>query len=88
MFGKCRKQKLVCQKSPSGPKVKARRTTIWIGAVSQVDEGQVMNSAILSDINTEISLLGIVSADIVTTGGGAGPTSTPFVFTLENVSMI
>ena len=35
MFGKCRKQKLVCQKSPSGPKVKARRTTIWIGAVSR-----------------------------------------------------
>ena len=44
-----------------------------------------MNSAILSDINTELSLLGIQSADIVMTGGGAGPQATPFEFTLENV---
>ena len=46
-----------------------------------------MNSAIISNINTEISLLGIVSADIVMTGGGSGPNATAFVFTLENVVM-
>jgi hypothetical protein len=60
---------------------------LFIGVVSQVEEGEVMNSAILSDINTELSLLGIQSADIVMTGGGAGPQATPFEFTLENVVM-
>ena len=63
------------------------KPTIWIGVASQVEEGDVMNSAIISNINTEISLLGIVSADIVMTGGGTGPNATPFVFTLENVVM-
>lgn len=61
--------------------------TLWIGVVSQVTQGEVMNSAILSNINTEISLLGIVSADIVMTGGGPGPSSTPFEFHLQNVEM-
>jgi hypothetical protein len=45
----------------------------------------VVDSAILSNINTEISLFGIASADIIMTGGGTGPDETPFVFTLTNV---
>ena len=61
------------------------KPTIWIGVVSQIEEGAVMNSAILSQINTEISLFGIKSADIVMTGGGPGPKSTAFIFTLQNV---
>lgn len=61
------------------------KPTIWIGVVSEVEEGAVMNSAIISDINTEISLLGIASADIVMTGGGPGASSTPFQFSLQNV---
>lgn len=63
------------------------KPTLWIGVASQVEEGQIMNSAIISNINTEIALLGIQSADIVMTGGGAGPQATPFEFTLENVVM-
>jgi hypothetical protein len=63
------------------------KPTIWIGVVSQIIEGQVMNSAILSAVNTEISLLGIASADIVMTGGGPGPEATPFEFSLENIVM-
>jgi hypothetical protein len=63
------------------------KPTIWIGVASQVTQGSVMNSAILSSINTEISLLGIASADIVMTGGGPGPTSSPFAFSLQNVVM-
>lgn len=63
------------------------KPTIWIGVVSQVIEGQVMNSAILSNIDTEISLLGLASADIVMTGGGPGANSTPFEFSLQNVQM-
>ncbi len=45
-----------------------------------------MNSAIVSEINTELSLLGIASADIIMTGGGAaGQGAQPFVFNLENI---
>ena len=61
------------------------RPTIWIGAVSQVEEGDVMNPAITSAVNTEISLLGIASADIVMTGGGPGANSTAFQFNLQNI---
>ncbi len=73
--------------SPGQKAVFELKPTIWIGVVSQVDEGEVMNAAILSSINTEISLLGIASADIVMTGGGPGSSSTPFVFSLQNVVM-
>ncbi|MGV3598122.1 MAG: hypothetical protein ACO1PI_09655 [Bacteroidota bacterium] len=63
------------------------KPTIWIGVVSEVEQGEVMNSAILNTVNTELSLLGIASADIVMTGGGPGRSATPFVFSLENVVM-
>jgi hypothetical protein len=63
------------------------KPTLWIGVVSQVEQGQVMNEAIMSDIDTEFSLFGIASADIVMTGGGIGPDAKPFEFHLENVMM-
>jgi hypothetical protein len=63
------------------------KPTLWIGIVSQVEQGEVMNSAILSDINTELSLLGIASADIVLTGGGPGSAATAYRFTLQNIVM-
>jgi hypothetical protein len=80
--------KLFASKSSLAPQQMAAfefKPTIWIGVASQVTQGQVMNSAIVSSVNTELSLLGIASADIVMTGGGPGPTSTPFTFTLQNV---
>lgn len=61
------------------------KPTIWIGVISQVQQGQVMDSAIISQVNTELSLLGITSANIVMTGGGTGPSSMPFEFELENL---
>jgi hypothetical protein len=63
------------------------KPTIRIGIVSQVTRGQTMNEAIMSSINTEISLLGLASADIVMTGGGPGPNSKPFEFHLANIVM-
>jgi hypothetical protein len=72
--------------SPGQKAVFEFKPTIWIGVVSQIEEGQVMTSAILSDINTEINLLGISSANIVMTGGGIGPEAQPFTFTLDNVN--
>lgn len=61
------------------------KPVIWIGVASEVAQGQVMNSAIISNINTELSLLGIAEADIVMTGGGPGANSTPFTFHFENI---
>lgn len=71
--------------APQQKAVFAFKPTLWIGVASQVEEGETMNSAIVSSIDTELSLLGIASADIVMTGGGAGPDAAPFVFTLANV---
>ncbi|MVT09006.1 hypothetical protein [Chitinophaga tropicalis] len=61
------------------------KPTIWIGVVSQIQEGQVMNSAVLSQVNTELSLFGIASADIIMTGGGNSARATPFQFVLDNI---
>jgi hypothetical protein len=82
--------KLLATKTSIAPGQKAVfefKPTIWIGVASQIAEGQVIDSAIISDINTEISLLGVASTDIVMTGGGPGPDSKPFQFTLSNVKM-
>lgn len=82
--------KLLAVKTGVAPGQKAVfqfKPTIWIGVVSQVDQGQVINDAIMSSINTELNLLGVASADIVMTGGGPGPNSQPFEFTLQNVQM-
>jgi len=82
--------KLLALKTSIAPQQKAVfefKPTLWIGVVSQVVQGQVMNSAIVSSVNTELSLLGIASADIVMTGGGPGLNSQPFQFNLDNVVM-
>jgi hypothetical protein len=68
-------QKVVFQFKPS----------IWVGVVSEVVEGDTLNSAIVSAINTEFMLVGIASADIIWSGGGEGAEAKPFIFTLENV---
>lgn len=80
--------KLLLQKTSVAPgqtAVFALHPTLFIGVISQMEEGEVMDSAIMSNVNTELSLLGIASADIVMTGGGPGTNATPFRFTLENV---
>lgn len=82
--------KLLATKTGMAPGQKAVfefQPRIYIGVVSQIEEGDVMNAAIISQINTEINLLGITSADIVMTGGGSGASSTPFNFTLENINL-
>jgi len=62
------------------------KPSIFIGTASQIEEGDVINSAIIQQINTEINLFGIQSADIVMTGGGSGPGATAFNFHLENIN--
>lgn len=58
------------------------KPTLWIGVVNKVQEGELMDSAIISQVNTEFSLLGITKADIIMTGGGTGADATPFEFQL------
>jgi hypothetical protein len=57
----------------------------WIGVAPGLIEGQTIDSPVISSINTQISLLGVASADIVVTGGGAGPSATPYTFNLANI---
>jgi len=83
-----RSGKLLATKTGVAPGQKAVflfKPTIWIGVVSQVQQGQVLDSAIISNINTQLTLTGIASADIVIAGGGPGKNSRPFSFTLQNV---
>lgn len=61
------------------------KPVLYIGVAAQVREGATVNSAVLSQVNTRLDLLGIASADIVWSGGGTGPDASPFVFNLENV---
>lgn len=61
---------------------------LWIGVASQVTQGVAISSAVLSGTNTELSLMGIASADIVMSGGGPGQGSTPYEFNLENIVSI
>jgi hypothetical protein len=61
------------------------KPTLWIGVASQIEQSSAVNSAVIQSVNTELSLLGIASADIVMTGGGSSSNAGPFVFTLENV---
>lgn len=71
--------------APGQKAVFSSKPVLYIGALSQSRQGQFINSAILQTVNTELNLLGIASADIVWTGGGPGPDSAPFQFTLQNV---
>jgi hypothetical protein len=80
--------KLLATKTAIAPQQKAVfefKPTIFIGVASEIVEGQVMNSAVMSSINTELSLLGLASADIIMTGGTAGPGSTAFEFNLQKI---
>ncbi|MES2938240.1 MAG: hypothetical protein V4864_11195 [Pseudomonadota bacterium] len=82
--------RLFAMKTGVAPQQKAGfgfKPTIWVGVASQVDEGALLNEAIVSSIDTEITLDGIAKADIVMTGGGSGPDAQPFMFTLQNVVM-
>jgi hypothetical protein len=58
---------------------------IFVGVVSGIEEGAVMDAETVSGIHSDFDLTGVTSADIVMTGGGSGSASTPHRFSLENV---
>jgi len=47
--------------------------------------GHMLYGAIISNVNTELALEGIASADIIMDGGGPDPNPPPFSFSLQNV---
>lgn len=60
-----------------------KETSLWVGAITEMVEGEVMVPAAVASIDAvEFSLAHVVSADIVMVGGGP---SNPFSFKLENV---
>ena len=54
---------------------------LFIGAASGIEEGNVLSSAQVQTLNTELNLEGISSADIVMKGGDGEP----LTFSLENI---
>ncbi len=68
--------------SPQQKAVFEFKPTIWVGVVSQIEEGEFINSAILSSVNQSFSLLGLNKAQLILTGGGSGPNAQPYKFTL------
>ena len=58
---------------------------VYFFAAKNLVEGQTINLATLDKSLTEIDLFGVASADIVMTGGGIGPMSTPLDFHLANI---
>lgn len=58
---------------------------LWIGVASQPVQGTAISSAVMSSASTELSLVGIASADIVMSGGGPGEGSTPYEFNLDHI---
>lgn len=81
--------KLLARKTGLAPGQKASfefLPRIYIGVISQIEEGEIMNSAIVSQITTSINLYGITSADIVMTGGGPRNNASSFNFSLENIN--
>ncbi len=61
------------------------KPVLFFSVASQVVEGESINSGIISKVSTEISLMGISSADVIVTGGGAGRESDSFKFHLDNI---
>lgn len=70
---------------PGQPAVFQFKPTLWIGVAHAVTEGALIDSAFTSQVHTQLSLSGISSADIIMTGGGLGPDTTPVLFSLQNV---
>jgi hypothetical protein len=80
--------KLVAAKTGIAPAQKAVieiQPIIYIGVVSQITQGAIIEAAIIQQIHRRFDLTGITKADIVMTGGGPGRQSMPFEFHLHNV---
>jgi len=69
--------------TPGAESVFKLKPSLFIGTCTDVMEGDVMNSHTVQSILTQISLLGLKSADISMSGGGTGPQATALAFALQ-----
>ena len=60
---------------------------LFVSVSTPVVEGRPVQSAWKTSVGSEITLRGIVHAEIVMTGGGLGPSATPITFKLENIDL-
>jgi len=87
-FNVFRGGRILSRKSSVAPLQKAVfrfAPVLWIGAASQVAQGEEIDAATIGGMNTQLPLPGIASADIVMSGGGPDPDATAYVFTMENI---
>ena len=61
------------------------KPSLMISAYSQITEGQGLDSCVMTGRQTELSLLGVISADIIMTGGGPDEKAEAFSFHLANI---
>lgn len=61
---------------------------LYVGAITGVEAGGAISSAVLPSVPTKFSLLGIQSASIVMKGGGPGKNSKPFSFLLTDIKRV
>ena len=83
-----RDHRLVAVQEPVLPQQYAMfrlRTSIFVSALSHIDEGGVLPLATVAAFNTEFDLLGIYSAELILTGGGSGSYAMPLRVHLENI---
>ena len=59
---------------------------IYVGVISQIEEGQEINPAIIEGFTQKFSLFDITKANLIMTGGGIDPEATPLVFELAPTS--
>jgi hypothetical protein len=79
---------VVASKTAVAPEQKAVfqfKPALWIGAAAPTHQGERLTSAVMNGVDTELSLLGVASANIVMTGGGPGQQAKPFAFHLEEL---
>jgi len=83
--------KLLASKTSIVPGQKAVflfKPVLYIAALAQIEEGDVIDSAIVTNVNTPLDLTGVASADIVIEGSGKGPDAQGFSFILTNKKML
>lgn len=62
------------------------KPTLLLSACKGITESQGLEAAVMDAHTTELSLLGVASADIIMSGGGPDQHATPFRFHLENIT--
>lgn len=61
---------------------------LFVGVASGIKQGDILYANSITQINSQINLFGVTSADIVLKGGGTGSAAIPFSVALENINRL